>query len=131
MTVPTNAIPPPPSDWDYRYGSHMGDHDRALRSGVFGHKDDHSIRTYRGHSVFQTLLRARFSPAVTTGERYIYTGSAADPHHSVIIYDVTTGDVVQMLNKHRGLVRDVSWNPAFPQIVSSSWDHTHIVWDMK
>lgn len=30
--------------------------------------------TYRGHIVIKTLIRCRFSPAETTGQRYIYTG---------------------------------------------------------
>jgi DDB1- and CUL4-associated factor 11 len=38
---------------------------------------DTSIMTYRGHSVLQTLVRCHFSPAQTTGQRYIYTGCAA------------------------------------------------------
>lgn len=37
---------------------------------------DTSIMTYRGHSVLQTLIRCHFSPAATTGQRYIYTGCA-------------------------------------------------------
>lgn len=35
---------------------------------------DTSIMTYRGHVVVKTLVRCRFSPAETTGQRYIYTG---------------------------------------------------------
>lgn len=38
---------------------------------------DTSIMTYCGHSVLQTLCRCHFSPAHTTGQRYIYAGCAA------------------------------------------------------
>ena len=38
---------------------------------------DTSLMTYRGHSVLQTLIRCHFSPAFSTGQRYIYTGCAA------------------------------------------------------
>jgi WD repeat-containing protein 23 len=38
---------------------------------------DTSIMTYRGHTVLQTLIRCHFSPAFSTGQRYIYTGCAA------------------------------------------------------
>ena len=31
--------------------------------------------TYRGHTVMRTLIRCHFSPAETTGSRYIYSGS--------------------------------------------------------
>lgn len=37
-------------------------------------KDDTSVMTYRGHRVKKSLIRAKFSPAETTGQRYIYTG---------------------------------------------------------
>lgn len=43
--------------------------------GKASHPNDMSIMTYRGHKVFQTLIRAGFSPAETTGQKYIYTGS--------------------------------------------------------
>lgn len=36
--------------------------------------DDASVMTYRGHRVKKTLIRAKFSPQETTGQRYIYTG---------------------------------------------------------
>ena len=35
---------------------------------------DSSIMTYKGHMVTNTLIRCRFSPVETTGQRYIYTG---------------------------------------------------------
>lgn len=37
---------------------------------------DISLMTYRGHCVLNTLVRCRFSPAFTTGQRYIYCGCA-------------------------------------------------------
>lgn len=37
--------------------------------------------TYRGHAVLQTLIRCHFSPAETTGGRYIYSGSADGKIH--------------------------------------------------
>lgn len=36
--------------------------------------EDTSVMTYRGHKVKKTLIRAKFSPQETTGQRYIYTG---------------------------------------------------------
>lgn len=38
------------------------------------HPMDCSVMTYHGHSVLRTLMRAYFSPAHTTGQRFIYTG---------------------------------------------------------
>lgn len=39
--------------------------------------EDTSVMTYRGHVVLRTLIRSKFSPANTTGQRYIYTGCAS------------------------------------------------------
>lgn len=35
---------------------------------------DTSVMTYRGHGVLHTLVRSRFSPEFTTGQRFIYSG---------------------------------------------------------
>ena len=43
---------------------------------------DSSVMTYRGHSVQKTLIRAKFSPVHTTGQRFIYTGSACGSVYS-------------------------------------------------
>ena len=56
--------------WDYRWAHSAG---RRKTSVV----DDPSLMTYRGHSVFQTLIRCHFSPAHTTGQKYIYSGCAS------------------------------------------------------
>lgn len=40
------------------------------------HPDDCSIMTFRGHAVLRTLIRCHFSPVATTGQKYIYSGSA-------------------------------------------------------
>ncbi len=86
-------------NWDYRWQSvppHLAHSGRSAgagcgrikrRGGGGGHSSggpasraqsdaDSSIMTYRGHSVLQTLIRCHFSPAHTTGQRYIYTGCA-------------------------------------------------------
>lgn len=50
---------------------------------TYKHPHDCSIMTYRGHEVLNTLIRAYFSPAATTGQRYIYSGSRVrGPAHS-------------------------------------------------
>lgn len=35
---------------------------------------DTSVVTFKGHRIQKSLIRAKFSPAATTGQRYIYTG---------------------------------------------------------
>jgi len=128
-TDPMDAIPPPESYWDYRYGdSSLGNNGRELRSGKYAHKLDNSIHSFRGHCVGRTLIRAKFSPMNTTGQRYIYCGSAQLPF-SVYIYDIITGKLEKRLDGHNGLIRDLSWNPNYPQIVSVGWDGDIIAWD--
>ena len=46
------------------------------RGRLVSHPADCSLQTFRGHSVLSTLIRAYWSPAATTGQRYIYSGSA-------------------------------------------------------
>lgn len=46
------------------------------RGRLVQHPHDGSVMTFRGHSVLSTLIRAYWSPAATTGQRYVYTGSA-------------------------------------------------------
>ncbi len=40
-------------------------------------EDDVSVMTYRGHVVNKSLIRAKFSPLESTGQRYIYTGDGS------------------------------------------------------
>ena len=56
--------------WDYRWDSVP----REFYNPQRDLEGDASIMTYRGHRVTKSLIRARFSPAETTGQRFIYTG---------------------------------------------------------
>ncbi|KAL0280398.1 UNVERIFIED_CONTAM: hypothetical protein PYX00_001698 [Menopon gallinae] len=109
-------------NWDYRWQKVP----KGLRNPKKQLEGDTSIMTYCGHSVLQTLCRCHFSPAETTGQRYIYTGCAAG---RVIIYDVLTGQTVRMLEGHTNCVRDVAWHPHRPEITSISWDGTIRLWN--
>jgi len=102
------------SGWYGGYGAHVNNRSNPRQR----HQSDFSIMTYRGHSVIQTLIRVKFSP-LSTGNKYIYSGSS-DGH--VYIYDLITGEIVKRLKGHHSLVRDVSWHPHKPEIVSTSWD---------
>jgi len=112
----------PRFQWDYRWMSYP----RARRNLV--HSNDISVMTYRGHEVLQTLIRAYFSPAPTTGQRYIYSGSADG---AVYVWDVVSGDVVHKLKHHDDIVRDVSWHPTQSTLVTTSFDGTVLEWDTK
>ncbi|KAL5561604.1 hypothetical protein UlMin_031351 [Ulmus minor] len=107
-------------EWDYRWMDYPQDATNKK------HPEDKSIFTYRGHSVLRTLIRCYFSPAYSTGQKYIYTGS----HNScVYIYDLVTGDQVATLKHHKSPVRDCSWHPYYPMLVSSSWDGDVVKWE--
>ncbi|XP_025158847.1 DDB1- and CUL4-associated factor 11 isoform X2 [Harpegnathos saltator] len=108
-------------NWDYRWQPVP----KRLRKPRDLLEGDTSVMTYRGHSVLQTLIRCHFSPADTTGQRYIYTGCSTG---RVIVYDVLTGKIVRKLFGHAMCVRDVSWHPFYPHIVSTSWDSTIARW---
>ena len=74
--------PLPVWNWDYRYMRFPG------TGWDMKHPDDASLQTYSGHLVDQTLIRAYFSPAATTGQRYIYSGSSDGV---VAFWDVVSG----------------------------------------
>jgi len=52
-------------------------------------RNDTSVLTFKGHHVYNTLIKCKFSPRETTGQRYVYTGSADG---SVYVFDTLTGD---------------------------------------
>lgn len=56
--------------WDYRWDSVP----RIYYNPPKQYDEDTSVMTYRGHKVQKSLIRAKFSPVATTGQRYIYTG---------------------------------------------------------
>lgn len=110
-----NIPPVPRFRWDYRWMTYPG------AGFAICHPRDRSIATFRGHDVRQTLIRAHWSPAFSTGQRYIYSGGADGV---VRIWDVLSGEVVREMKQHRSLVRDCSWDPHLPHITSVSWDGT-------
>ncbi|OIW12698.1 hypothetical protein TanjilG_24631 [Lupinus angustifolius] len=106
-------------EWDYRWM------DYPPQAKYLNHPLDQSVSTYRGHSVLRTLIRCYFSPAFSTGQKYIYTGS----HNAcVYVYDLVSGDQVATLKHHKSPVRDCSWHPSQIILVSSSWDEDIVKW---
>ncbi|KAB0793266.1 hypothetical protein PPYR_12886 [Photinus pyralis] len=101
--------------WDYRWQEVP----KKLYSSKNKLEGDTSIMTYKGHVVIKTLVRCRFSPVDTTGQRYIYTGCGVG---RVVIYDALTGKIKGELSGHNACVRDVAWHPYKNEIMSSSWD---------
>ncbi|KAL5097232.1 hypothetical protein RYX36_001559 [Vicia faba] len=107
-------------EWDYRWM----DYPRYARN--LRHPQDQSLATYQGHSVLRTLVRCYFSPSYSTGQKYIYTGSS---DASVYIYDLVSGEQVAKLDHHEAPVRDCSWHPFYPMLVSSAWDGDIVRWE--
>ncbi|KAI4528778.1 WD40 repeat-like protein [Schizophyllum commune Loenen D] len=118
--------------WDYRYAQYP-------RPKYSKHPRDCSVMTFHGHSVVRTLIRCYFSPAETTGQQYIYSGSADGRIH---IWSLD-GQIVQILDRgltlpmsydpsereppprtHRlpCIVRDVSWHSQEPILMSAAWE---------
>ena len=81
---------------------------------------DTSLKTYRGHRVLKTLIRCYFSPEFSTGQRFVYSGSADG---RVVIYDTLTGKLVKSLSTgDRACIRDVNWHPTLPIIAYTSFN---------
>lgn len=110
-------------NWDYRW-------QQVPKRALKRHRlpGDTSLMSYRGHGVLHTLIRCRFSPEFSTGQRYIYTGCSTG---RVVVYDVLTGGIVTKLCNHDACVRDVSWHPYQESIVSSSWDGGVRLWEYR
>ncbi|XP_024522032.1 LEC14B protein [Selaginella moellendorffii] len=106
--------------WDYRCMR------VPPRLRTVAHPGDESLMTYKGHEVLQTLIRCYFSPRISTGQKYIYTGSYDGTVH---IYDVVTGHTAATLSFHNHPVRDCSWHPWQPVLVSSCWGGNLVKWD--
>ena len=111
--------------WDYRWQSAPWDIKKRKSLSIQG---DSSIFTYTGHRVLNTLIRARFSPRFSTGNKYIYCGCSTG---KCFIYDLLTGKIVATLNGHRKCVRDVSWHPYEQKIITSSWEGCVKLWNQK
>lgn len=109
--------------WDYRWQPVPR---KSMRRAKL--PGDFSLMTYRGHSVLHTLIRCYFSPVHTTGQRFIYSGCSTG---SVVIYDALTGKIISKLSGHGSTVRDVSWHPYQPEIISTSWDGVLGSWSYK
>ncbi|CAN8073976.1 unnamed protein product [Agarophyton chilense] len=90
---------------------------------------DDSVATYAGsHETLQTLIRAHFSPLHSTGQKYIYCGSSDG---CCVIYDVLTGEEVEVLRGHSDVVRDVSWHPYGGFLTTGSWDGKVTLWSSQ
>lgn len=124
--------------YDYRQGVY-------LKPKALAHPKDCSVMTYRGHAVLRTLIRCYFSPVETTGGQYLYSGSYDGKIH---IWSLD-GTTVQVLDRSQTLpmacnpsapepdestgrprlrdgnnkicVRDVSWHPQEPVLMSAGW----------
>ncbi|KAK9457847.1 WD40-repeat-containing domain protein [Dipodascopsis uninucleata] len=124
------------TQFDYRYQSFPG----PVGSR---HPNDCSVITYTGHKVLRTLIRCHFSPPTSSGGQYLYSGSSDGKVHIWALDGRTVGVInVAEVNdsgedyvsrQYRGMgftgghdatacVRDASWHPYLPVIVSSAWN---------
>ncbi|KAI8055518.1 WD40-repeat-containing domain protein [Syncephalis plumigaleata] len=114
------------SGWDYRH-----------------HPHDRSIQTFRGHRVTRTLIRCYFSPAFSTGQQYVYTGSSdgririyylnGELHSTIKMANLSISphdDEYSMARLARAenspsVIRDVSWHPYLPFMAGTTWNESH------
>uniref|UniRef100_A0A1B0CFA5 Uncharacterized protein n=2 Tax=Lutzomyia longipalpis TaxID=7200 RepID=A0A1B0CFA5_LUTLO len=116
------------NDGRYYITNSKDQNDKVVGCTVNELAGDTSVMSYRGHRVFKSLIRAKFSPARTTGQRYIYTGCGTG---YLVMYDVLTGEMVQAIRGHSNIVRDVAWHPSRSEILTSSWDHNVNLYSYK
>ncbi|ORY53391.1 WD40-repeat-containing domain protein [Leucosporidium creatinivorum] len=128
--------------WDYRQSYYS-------KPRYKEHPHDVSVMTYRGHAVLRTLIRCHFSPASTTDQRYVYSGSSDGKIHiwsldGLVMQTLDRRYTHPLLNRNTGdyndpsssilrsssapgargwgrTVRDVAWHPYRPEIMSTSW----------
>ncbi|KAK4055503.1 secretory subunit [Microbotryomycetes sp. JL201] len=133
--------------YDYRQGWYP-------RPKYLQHPHDVSVMTYRGHAVLRTLIRCHFSPVSATNQQYVYSGSAdgrihiwsldgqvvqtIDRKYTHPLLDGQTGDYNDpssyKLRSTRAppargygrVVRDVSWHPTRPELMSTAWSEGQI-----
>ncbi|KAG8754967.1 hypothetical protein FRC14_004476 [Serendipita sp. 396] len=124
-------------DFDYRRETYP----KPIRED---HPHDCSVMSYRGHRVLRTLIRCNFSPAETTGSRYLYSGSSDGMIHiwaldgTLVqkidrkkVHDIgidpseTEGPIPNPSTRRTAgyplVVRDVAWHPQEPVLMSCSW----------
>lgn len=118
------------SGWDYRYPPY-NEADRQA------HPHDCSLVTFRGHKVVNTLIRCHFSPAGSTDNRYVYSGSTDGcvwiwnmdgSVRSKLEVSKNTGLAASREEAYAGfgargrsghaILRDVSWHPNAPILAS-------------
>jgi len=87
--------------------------------------NDTSLRTFRGHRVLQTLIRAYFTPQ-SMGAAHVVVGSFDG---TVRFYDIMSGKTARVLQGHKSTVRDVSMHPQDGLLATSSWDGKILLWN--
>jgi WD repeat-containing protein 23 len=104
-----------PMNWDYRYPEMIPQEHLQVKNPY-----DKSIMTYTGsHQLFKTLIRCDFSPEFSTAQKYIVTGSVDG---NIVLYETATGKVAHKVRASGGLIREVSWHPYMPLLVTAGWN---------
>lgn len=80
-----------------------------------------TIRQFVGHS--DAVMGVAFSPDGTQA-------LSASLDHTLILWDVATGEIVRRFEGHSDWVRDVAFSPDGRRALSASSDHTIILWDV-
>ncbi|VDL92674.1 unnamed protein product [Schistocephalus solidus] len=91
-------------------------------------RQSRSVLTLTGHTVRYTLIRAKFSPAHSTGQRFAYSGSAWGDWH---IWDLCTGKMVSRNFVKAVTLRDVHWHPWDTRVVTSGLNGSLTCWGYR
>lgn len=87
-----------------------------------------SIMNYVGHKMEFSRIRCRFSPAATTGQRFIYSGSGDG---RFLVYDSLTGKITRDVQYHTSCVPDVCGHPFKNELITSGRDGKTFLWTYR
>ncbi len=128
--------------WDSRRGAVVGtftDHTAAVTGMTFTPTDalitvsiDGTARAFdvgklRAFRTMDLMGRRGSAVCVDNGGELIAVGTEAG---AVLMFSLRTGQLMDTLQQHEAFVTGVTFVPGDNVLVSTSWDHTAVVWDV-
>lgn len=132
------------------YSDHRFDYRSDYLPRIRKHPDDLSLVTFKGHTVLRTLIRCHFSPPISSGSQYVYSG-CSDGRVFVYNMDGTYAKIIDVVGesikrakalakaydigysepqlendikamRKEAAVRDASWSPVLPVLAASGFE---------
>lgn len=120
----------------------FSDHEAAVSSVAFAKNDvivsaslDGTVRAFdtKRYRNFRTMVgpppRRQFGSVASDLAGDIIAAGCVDTFE-VCVWSLRTGQILELLNGHKGPVSDISFRPNRGTLATSSWDRTVRLWDM-